>query len=291
MLLTALAISIWAMSTQSAQPKKRVLQADSAANTQLDKKIEQEKQNTQNGAVQTLIDEELRIQQQTEVITTQENAQTQQNIVIQGKLADYTKDLIWVGALQGAFLFFTLLAIKKQANTMESYARPTLHIDEVRVINFKIGQNPIFFIKITNTGLTAAKKISVKIDISFGESSGGDGPPQIITIPAQASRECFFDPGLGLTDVLMNGFDKGNKPLCISGYIKLKKPEKYCYKYYPWPFDGERPKDLPLFVDCNFDPAKSVRIAASGSGMSIVTATLTDASKSSEKSGNGPETA
>ena len=167
----------------------------------------------------------------------------------------------------------TLNTIKRQADISDSYTRPSLHIDGVRVIQFEPEHQPIFFVKIINSGLLAAKNVSISMKVAFADSTSEYNQDQVMTIPAKDGRECFIDCALVLNSDVMRGFDRDNKPLCISGHVIWnKETTEYCYKYNPWPFDTSRPHDLPLFVTCDFDPRRTVGISGRAMGHASVQA-------------------
>jgi len=171
--------------------------------------------------------------------------------------------LVFIGILGFWAAMRTLNTIKRQADITDSSTRPSLHIDGVRVIEFQAGHQPIFFVKITNSGLVAAESVSISMKVALADSTCEYQQDQVMTIPAQGGRECFIVTGLVLDSDVMRGFDRENKTLCISGHaIWNGKTIEYCYKYNPWPFDAPRPQDLPPFVTCDFDARRAVGIAA-----------------------------
>jgi hypothetical protein len=119
LLLIVMSAGVGTMAAQSAPPKKRIARPDSTANPQQSEKTEREQQAAQNKAVQDLIDKELRIQQQIASETEKEISDTQQNADTQRKIGNYTGFLILVGVVQGIVFYFTLKAIRRQANLME----------------------------------------------------------------------------------------------------------------------------------------------------------------------------
>ncbi len=170
--------------------------------------------------------------------------------------------LVAVGGVAAFAALRTLKDIKRQADIMESYTKPSLHIDGVRVIEFQAGHQPIFFVKVINSGLTVAENVSISIKVAFADSTSEYHQDQVMTIPAHEGRECFIVTALQLDGNVMRGFDRDNEPLCISGHVVWnEETTQYCYKYNPWPFDAPRPQDLPLFVTCDFDPRRAVGIA------------------------------
>src|SRR5437867_2737393 len=86
-------------------------------------------------------------------------------------------------------------AQKRQANLLESQIslmQPRLHVDGVRVIEFEEGRQPIFFVKVMNSGVVAAEKVSISIIVELGDSTIQYPADQVIIIPANNWRECFI---------------------------------------------------------------------------------------------------
>jgi hypothetical protein len=119
LLLITLTVGVGIVTTQSTPPEKRIAQPNGTADAQQSDKAEREQQAAKNKAIQDLIDKELRIQQQIASQTEKEDSNTQQNTDTQRKIGNYTGLLILVGVLQGVVFYFTLRAIRRQANLME----------------------------------------------------------------------------------------------------------------------------------------------------------------------------
>ena len=133
--------------------------------------------------------------------------------------------------------------------------QPRLHVESVRAGWFRVGQQPIFFVRIMNSGLIAADNASVMMRVSIGTNTVKYQQDQIITIPSSGWRECFIRYGGPLQATQLDEFDSGKTPLRISGHVIWNKQTiDYCYRYYAWPFKEARPKGLRKFVPCDFDP-------------------------------------
>jgi len=90
--------------------------------------------------------------------------------------------------------------------------------------------------------------------LGVAEPTGGD---QIVTIPANSSRECFMSWLGTFTPEDRDKFSKEKWPVQVSGSVQEKNKEavRYCYKYYRWD-EGERPNGIPEFVPWEIDPTR-----------------------------------
>ena len=136
-------------------------------------------------------------------------------------------------------------------------SRARLHIDGVRVADFASGMEPVFFVKIVNSGPVAAENVAVSIRVETSEGGAKyTGGEHRIMIPAHDSREYFIRWASRLNDTLVNGF-KSDTPLSVSGYFEYEgKRTEYCYKYNAC--SGERPQGVPEFIPCDFDTRRTI---------------------------------
>lgn len=205
-------------------------------------------------------------------------AVNEQRTITAGESSTMTKQDIFnfltilVGIGQGILLFFTLRAIRRQVDIADEQRKisdgqrtiaaeqlvltqPRLHVESVRAGWFRVGQQPIFFVKIMNSGLISADNASVMMRVSMGDKTIKYQQDQIIAIPSSGWRECFIRYGGPLQATQLDDFDSGKTPLRISGHVIWNKQTiNYCYRYYAWPFKETRPKGLRKFVPCDFDP-------------------------------------
>jgi hypothetical protein len=191
-------------------------------------------------------------------------AQTDENIRIQGKLVTFTGLLVLVGFLQVAVVIWQACIYKRQERIMAeqlALTQPRLHIEGVRPIEFEPGRMPIFFIKIRNSGMVGADKVSVRMIFTLDDSAVEYSHDQILTIPANDARECFIHSRTMLTETTIRRLNANEIVLRISGSVIWEgKTIEYCYKYNRWGFDEPRPIDFPLFVACNFDTSVSIAV-------------------------------
>ena len=146
-----------------------------------------------------------------------------------------------------------------------------LHIEGVRVADFSSGLEPVFFVKIVNSGPVAAEDVAVNIRVESSEGgakyTGGD---HRIMVPAHDSREYFIKWPSRLNDTLVNGF-KSDIPLRVSGHFEYGgKRTEYCYRYNA--SQGERPSGVPEFIPCDFDTRRTVLVTGKAAGGSIALA-------------------
>jgi len=207
------------------------------------------------------------------------------SILFTGIMAIFTAGLLVVGWRGVNAARATLGAIQQQVDHMaiqSDILGPRLHIEGVRVSDFEVGKQPWFFIKVTNSGPKAAEDVMISMRVESGLSTGTVGAKwkkeQTVTIPANSSRKYFIKWAERLTDDAYQGF-KMFVPLSVSGYYKMRETQQveYCYKYNPC--IEPRPKGVPEFIPCDFDPGLTVLIGARGSahGKATVTGTLTNA--------------
>jgi len=183
----------------------------------------------------------------------------------------FTGGLFLVGIFGVVAALKTLNAIKRQADLMEG----GVHVDGVRVIEFEEGKQPIFFVKIMNSGQIAAANVSVSMKVDLvaptTESSTEYLHDQSVTIPAHGANECF----IRLASILKAGelaeLDSGGMTLRVSGRITRREQKviEYCYKYNQWTF-GIRPSEFPMFRPCDFDTRTALNAVAKPKGFSAV---------------------
>lgn len=151
---------------------------------------------------------------------------------------------------------------------------PRLQITNVRVVNLKPDEGPIFMISIKNVGALDATETEIDLRVSFGrpvESTLAQklSNPQIVTIPA-GQEHTYAIPWDG--PIKQEHLDRLHKvPLTVSGFIKPKGEDEqtFCYRYYP--IKGERPQGMPEFVPCDFD-TRLTRVVTPGTAGVKVTA-------------------
>src|SRR5207244_4799126 len=81
-----------------------------------------------------------------------------------------------------------------------------LHIDGIRVADFQGGLEPVFFVKIVNTGPAAAENVTVSIRVESSEGGAKyTGGEHRIMIPAHDSREYFIKWASRLNNTVVNG--------------------------------------------------------------------------------------
>jgi hypothetical protein len=152
-----------------------------------------------------------------------------------------------------------------------------LFIDGVHAANFESGQEPVFFLRVGNTGAVPAEDVRVSIEIDHLHG----GVKQIadwnsMLIPANNHR----DYPLRASFILPEIRELETWGLKITGTVTHRDNTiPYCFKYHHW--QGPRPDGLPLFVPCDFDfrlavTAKITGVAAIGV-TGHVSATLTNA--------------
>ena len=152
-------------------------------------------------------------------------------------------------------------ASQSQVDLMQRQMEPSLHIEFVRSAAFEDGQEPVFFVKLINSGMLAAEKVAIRVhaETDIGRTIGYVND-QVITIPAHDSRECFLRSGMTLDRNQIAAYNNGTIALRISGQIKWSgKTAQYCYKYNPWP-SGNRPEGVPVFVPCDFETGVNTAI-------------------------------
>jgi hypothetical protein len=203
--------------------------------------------------------------------TNQSNGNSEaENVQVQRWIEVFTGVLACVGVLQLVVMFLTWRVYSRQAHLMEG----SIHADGVRIIEFQESKHPVFFVKLLNSGMVAAQKVLISIEVGV---DGGWATKYTndwkITIPAHGSRECPIRAHKALGQGFLPELEKGNLTLRVRCRITKgkKKPVEYCYKYYAWPF-GNRPSEskLPLFVPCDFDTQIAGSDIARPAGVSAV---------------------
>jgi hypothetical protein len=184
---------------------------------------------------------------------------------------------------------FTLWAIRDQAQTAKEQllvaTSARLYVEGLTAVNFKPGQEPVFFLRIDNAGPVQAENVKVFIEVKtrHGESRPtGDG--NAILIPANGHRDYDFRASFLLPQNMLE-LDEWN--LTISGTVTHgDKQIPYCYKYNQW--TGPRPSGVPTFVPCDYDPRRTV--SATGMTESLGFSESLTASVVQEPSEGGPTT-
>jgi hypothetical protein len=265
-------ISMAVPAPQSSRPKsKRVVKKINSADTHPAAEANKKQENSENQTIQTILSVVTQIQQiQTQVQNATAKQQAQEND-IQGKLVAYTGWLVAAGFIQAIALFLTAWTIKRQV----ALTQPRLHVDGIRVDWLKENHEPVFFVKIMNSGVIAAEKVAIQVKVELAGSVIRYARDQVITIPANGIRECPFPSRTPINAVLLAEFENGSALLRVSGHITWDKQEtEYCYKYYPWPSKLPRPGGLPSFVPCDFDTNITADVTAAVKGTAAVIATL-----------------
>jgi hypothetical protein len=145
-----------------------------------------------------------------------------------------------------------------------------LYVDTPRVIDFEDGKAPVVFVNIINSGMIAARNVSIRINIELANHTTQYVHDQVMTIPAHnAGRECSLRHGKALAIGELLKVQRGELGFRISGHATSQKEKiDYCYKYTPWAFEN-RPKDLPDFVACDFDTRTAMSGTARPTGFSL----------------------
>lgn len=174
--------------------------------------------------------------------------------------------LVVVGLLGVAVAIWGVCAALDNLHVMQQQVelmQGGLHVDGVRVIDLKEGRQPIFFVKIVNSGPTAVKDVSIGVKVVFEKVGTAEyKSANTVVIPARGAYELPFPSSLVLKEEVLNALEKGETPLRVSGHVKWPKETiEYRYKYYSWPF-GERPEGLPYFLPCDFDTSRNLGVSA-----------------------------
>ena len=187
-------------------------------------------------------------------------------------MKDWTDRAYW--AFSGLLVIVGFLQVWLLRRSFRA-TQPRLHVDRVRAAWFEVGQRPVFFVKVINSGIVAAKNVSIRMKAEFAGSTIQHNSDQVIVIPANSWRESFIVSPISLDAVVLTGCNSGTILLRVSGYIAWgnEKPTEYCYKYYPWPFHQPRPRGLRHFVPCDFDTTITVGTEVKAM-MNPMTATL-----------------
>lgn len=112
--------------------RKRVIQAQRTSSSQVGARPQKNEQSAEQQTIQAirgLIAQDLRIRQQYADQQRADANQANDNIAIQGKLAKYTRALVWVGLLQAAVLACTIFVIYLQITTMRAIERAWVVVD------------------------------------------------------------------------------------------------------------------------------------------------------------------
>jgi len=150
---------------------------------------------------------------------------------------------------------------------------PKLSVDAVRAANFYVGMEPVFFVKVLNSGPAVAEAVKVSIRVESGVGgSKYTSDDQIMTVPANSSREYPIRWPMELTQAALDGFSSSG--LEVKGNFEYGgKSESYCYKYYPW--KGTRPEGVPQFIPCKFNPRLTLLVPIGGVESTSAVGTLT----------------
>lgn len=146
---------------------------------------------------------------------------------------------------------------------------PRLQITNVRVVNLRPDESPIFLLSIRNIGALDAEETLINLRVSFGRSVDPEGTmaqkltaPQTVTIPA-GQEHTYAIPWDG--PITKEHIERLNRmPLKVSGFIKPKDEaeREFCYRYYA--IKGDRPPGMPEFVPCDFD-TRLTKVVTAGS--------------------------
>lgn len=180
-----------------------------------------------------------------------------------------------LAAIASMFAYLAFRAASRQAKASEDQLAqakkefahaisPRLHIDGVRVVDFDVGRQPTFFVKIVNSGPVAAKKVEISIRIESSIDGGVRPKSQAITIPANDSWEYPLNWPIELSSTSIERLSSENGKLRVRGSFQEPKRDavEYCYKYYPW--SGRRPEGVSQFIPCEFDTARTVSLSITG---------------------------
>jgi len=166
---------------------------------------------------------------------------------------------------------------------------PRLQITNVRAVNLRVEESPIFLLSIKNVGELDAEETLINLRVSFGRSVDSEGTmaqklpaPQTVTIPA-GQEHTYAIPWDGpITREHAERLDN----VRVSGFIKPngKNEREFCYRYYA--IRGDRAQGMPEFVPCDFDTRLTKVVTAGSARLKLEafppTVITTDAQKQSE---------
>lgn len=141
---------------------------------------------------------------------------------------------------------------------------PRLRVARVRAEGFQIGKRPVFIVTITNDGLIAATSVRVHMEVLIGtDKEIGWIHAPVVSIPANGQEHYFIRSSSWLTQEQFVAFNN-DLVLKVMGYFEYWPIGRtnFCYKYVPW--DEERPKDVPQFVPCDFEPRLNTTLHLAG---------------------------
>jgi hypothetical protein len=175
--------------------------------------------------------------------------------------------MVFVTAAAAFFAFLAFVVAALQAKYLKKQLRVAtsarLSVEGVRMVKFEIGEKPVFFVKIVNSGPADAEKVMVDIRVEPAKAgvngvkySAGAQP---IDIPANSCREYFIELKERLTAEVQDGIKNKNWPLRVTGFTQESGQEQkdYDYRYYPW---NPRPKDVPEFIPSEFNTRRTTLI-------------------------------
>jgi hypothetical protein len=184
----------------------------------------------------------------------------------------FSPENFWnIGLLVAAVI--GIVVAMKTVKTMEKQLEGSLHVDGVRVVGLQEGQQPIFFVKVVNSGVLA-KEVSIAITVRFPDGITKYHNAVAMLIPAQGGREFFISSGIIPNKASLESLNA--ETLRVSGCIKWgKKKDKkeYCYKYNPCSF-GTWPDGVPDFVPCDFNMGRDATVFARGVGAAAAIGTV-----------------
>jgi hypothetical protein len=141
-------------------------------------------------------------------------------------------------------------------------SNPRLRISRVRVENLKVGSEPTFIVTITNDGLIDATGVRLHIDVKLGDDKELNwNRDPVVMIPARGSESYPVRFRSKLSHENVVGFIEQGVPLRVEGYFTYwpdGSTRFFCYKYFPWHGETERPPDIPQFVPCDYDPGLNI---------------------------------
>jgi hypothetical protein len=171
-----------------------------------------------------------------------------------------------LAGIAAAFTAKTFRQTRRQADAAELHViaatTPRLTIEQVYAADLEAGKEPVFFLRITNTGPVPAENVKVVMQVTHGNAkTTHTGEGDTILIPAHSYRDYDFRGAYIATEEMIRTLSGDN--LIVRGLVTYNdKPVHYCYKYNQW--TGPRPPGVPTFVPCDSDSRRTVSVALTG---------------------------